>query len=352
MTFHDLAAKMRSQETAGRLGEFSHLSWLLLRAKGDRRKALSIAESDRRHPTPTSVRTILKAAVAGSDLSEAEGFPGLVAAFSDSLASRSVFDAVLSSAVRVPFGTPVLSASTAAVGSLVAEGEAKPVSRLSLAADSIERLKASAICVVTDQQAEAAPRLTMSFISRELRRAAATAVDGAFLDGLAADLTPIVSTGPAEDLAALLAAVSLGADSRLVLAVAADVAAQMATITDGGAFLHPGMTPLGGTAAGINVVVSDALDAGTALLIDASGVAVAADPFELDIARHASIAMDTEPTMASASGSPPAPTAASQVSMWQVDASAVRMERWFGYKLIRADAVAAVTGVAYGGSPA
>jgi hypothetical protein len=67
----------------------------------------------------------------------------------------------------------------------------------------------------------------------------------------------------------------------------------------------------------------------------------------IDVSTEASLQMDSAPTVAVTGGSPPAPTAAQLVSMFQTNSMAVRAEREINWLLRRAASVAYIGGAAY-----
>jgi hypothetical protein len=111
------------------------------------------------------------------------------------------------------------------------------------------------------------------------------------------------------------------------------------------------MSPAGGTIGTVPVHASDAIS-NSALLIDAAGLVTADGGLEVKAGAHASLEMDSEPSMAAAAGSPLAPAAATMVSMFASDSIALKTERRFGFVPIR-DCAVELTGVVWGtsGSP-
>jgi hypothetical protein len=98
-----------------------------------------------------------------------------------------------------------------------------------------------------------------------------------------------------QDIAALLAAVDTDADSRLFLLMNADSAKFLtAKTTSTGELAFPGMTPNGGTLAGMRVLVTDAAGLNV-ILVDAKQLACAAGDIALDTARAATLQFDSAP---------------------------------------------------------
>ena len=108
----------------------------------------------------------------------------------------------------------------------------------------------------------------------------------------------------------------------------------------------PNARPDGGSVInGVPTIVCDECTAGEIILVDASQVAAATEGFTLDTSNQATIELATP-------GDSPPSASTNQTSLWMLNLSAIKAERWIGGKLLRADACARVTGAAYvGGSP-
>jgi capsid protein len=344
-------AELREQQRR----HFAEAMLYRARAGDDAPGALAVAVANRANPR---IIAILKASVPALNLGTDSGdalalYTSGASAWLESLQWQSFFDACLPDMRPVAMLTRGAVVTTALVADSVEEGFAKPVANLTVA--SIEALrprKAAGLAVVTQEllrRTEGAREL----LDREMRAAVAYATDVAFLASLIAATTPIASTGDsADDLAALLAAVTLSASSRLHYAVRPEAAAALATARSNGVQLWPEMSPAGGRMAGIPVTVSDALAAGTAVLLDAAQVNANGGTIEVDASSQADIVMDTAPAMDSGGGSPAAPTARQVVSLFQTNCIAIRAERLFGYQLGRTTAVSSLSGISYtGGSP-
>jgi hypothetical protein len=94
----------------------------------------------------------------------------------------------------------------------------------------------------------------------------------------------------------------------------------------------------GGTIAGMNVAVTDGVDAGTFVVVDASQIAAGSDTVELDVTRQATLQLETTPD------SPPTASTVLQ-SLWQTNSVALKAERFFGAEPLTDTAVALIDGV-------
>jgi HK97 family phage major capsid protein len=234
------------------------------------------------------------------------------------------------------------------------EGKAKTVSQATLAGASLVEKLAAAIITVSDDLVRFSPS-GLTVLENSLRVGVAAATDKEFVDGLIALTTAIPSSGNFfQDLRTAMAAAGSGSNSKfhLITSPATAQALALASTTDG-AVVFPGLTANGGVGpAGIVVNVSDALT-DTAILLDASALAANADPVQITTARSATLEMDTDPSMATAGGSPVTSTESNVVSMFQVNGVAIRVERVYGWELLRASAAQSFSGVGWGlvGSP-
>lgn len=325
------------------------------RAGDDAGGALAVAVAKRANPR---IIAIIKASVPALNMGTDSGdalalYASGASAWLESLQWQSFFDACLPDTRPVAMMTRGAVVTTALVADSVEEGFAKPVANLTVAGiEALRPRKAAALAVVTQdllRRTEGAREL----LDREMRAAVAYATDVAFLGALVATNAPIASSGDsADDLAALLAVVTLSASSRLHYAVRPEAAAALATVRSNGVLLWPEMTVAGGRMGGIQVTVSDALSSGTAVLLDAAQVNANGGTVEVDASSQADIVTDTAPAMDSGGGSPAAPTAAQVISLFQTNSTALRGTRIFGFQLGRATAVASLSGVSYsGGSP-
>jgi hypothetical protein len=174
-----------------------------------------------------------------------------------------------------------------------------------------------------------------------LRNAVAIVTDTAFTLALTSGVTPMVSTGvTAEavraDIANMLRAISTGQASKLFLLVTPLICKSWSMATDQKSVsAFPDLGPMGGSINGIIVIANDGVPSGTAILVDASGVAAA--PGEVTLAQYGEGLVISD----SAPDSPP--TGSTTItSLWQNNQVAIVVERWFCAVRLRTDAVASV----------
>lgn len=329
---------------------------LLLRATAGADAAGALSRSLSRGDNPR-LSAIVKASIPALAINDNDAlfqYERAATAWLESLANSGVFDAALPDMRVLPIGVRGAVVTTGFAADNIDEGHGAPVTQLVVAAvDALLPVRATGMAVAT-QELLRQPG-ARELLEGELRVALATATDRIFLDGLIALTVPTASVGSsADDVAALLAAVSTGSNSRLFLAARPEDAKTMAVERGaGGDRLWPALGVNGGDAAGIRVVPTDGLDAGTAVLFDAAQIGAAPGTVEIDASSQADVQMDAAPTIATRGGSPTAPTAANLVSLFQTNSTATRVQRIFGFKALSAAAVASLSGVAWGstGSP-
>src|SRR5262249_23282454 len=108
--------------------------------------------------------------------------------------------------------------------------------------------------------------------------------------------------------------------------------------TNTGAPAFPGLNYNGGEISGVTVLVSDGVPASTMVMVDASQVAAASETITLDASNEATIQLDSPPDSPPSGSSP-------LTSLWQMNMTGLRAERFFGCNRLNTTAVAMVTGV-------
>lgn len=238
--------------------------------------------------------------------------------------------------VRVPFERPIPIGETLILSGMTEPGRAKPLRRADFDTTTLHRRMAVAIIAIPDELARTPQALPM--LSELLARGNGAGMSTAFISEIIVGGTAVSgSTDPAADIAALLKAYPGAVESALIVMSSRNAAAaKLQDLT--GAFRD--LRRDGGFVAGIPAICSDAvgdvvavLDAARILLADAGEVAV-------DIARNTTLEMEDAPTSTViAVGSPAAPVTTSQVSLWQTNTAALRIERLINWQAL-SDSVA------------
>ncbi|MGO7598869.1 phage major capsid protein [Rhizobium ruizarguesonis] len=297
---------------------------------------------------PAPAQRILKAAVGAGSLGD-PAWAGQLAdmaaassAFLQNLGGRSAFAALLDLGVitKAPLRSRVGAVSEGVVGAVNAEGQARPVSRMTLSGDELAAQQADAIIVLSREVVENSSAASQAFVSRQLRRAVARALDVGLFDRLVTSSTPsfVATDNHAADLKQVLDAVNTG-EGRLCWIASPDVANSISLLNDGRGSASPE-----GVSEFLNLpfAVSPGLAAGTLILLDGDRVLADIESLGIDVARHASLQMDNEPTMDAIT-----PTATATVSLWQTNAVAVKVSALFGVAAGTSDAIVVLTDVAW-----
>lgn len=320
-----------------------------LRMIGGRAPETALAMAEQYEPrVGRLVKASVPALVVGDDALVNE-FQQSAAAWLESLSQASAFDAALPAMKQVQPYLRVGIITEALVAYSVDEGAGKPAARLVIdASDPLTPHKAAALTVATNEFLRTPGARDM--LNGELQTAVSFATDSIFLSELVGLTSPIASVSPSVDFAALLAAVTLHANSRLFWVMRP---ADLAHIAAGGsATWGASLTVSGGTTAGVTVIPSDVPAEGTSVMFDASQIAADGGTLRIEASSQTSIQMSDSPTIQTLGGSPSAPVAANLTSMFQTSSTACLVERIFAFKMLRDTAVASISGINYaGGSP-
>ncbi|ULR46112.1 phage major capsid protein [Rhizobium sp. K102] len=295
---------------------------------------------------PAPAQRILKAAVAAGSLGD-PSWAGQLAdmaaassAFLQSLGGRSAFGALLDQGIltRAPLHSRVGAVAEGAVGAVTGKGEARPVSRMTLNGDALRPQQADAVVVVSREVVENASAAAQAFLSRQLRRAVAKALDVGFFSTLITSATPTfaATADHVSDLKQIMDSVNTG-EGRLCWVAAPNVGNSIALLNDPRGTASPeGVSEF----LGLPLAVSPGLAAGTLALLDGDRILADVESLGVDISRFATLEMSDEPTMDAAT-----PTATPVVSLWQTNSVGIKLSALFGVAAGTADAIAVLTGV-------
>jgi hypothetical protein len=268
------------------------------------------------------------------------------AGFAGVLSSFGVFDRLLANGMlRLPMGVFTVGAITVgAVGYTISEGSAKPISSLTITSATADIRKAMAAIAISEELARVSEDFD-NLLGQALRAACIKAVDEQFIAVATSGAATITSSGSnlaafLDDLGTALHEIGTDVNSRLFIVMTSKNAEALAILLAETGSPVTAMTPRGGTIAGVEVLVSDALAADTWLLVDATAFAAATGEIALTTLRHGSINMSTTPD------SPP--TSATHLhSLWQLNQRALVAERFFILEKLRTDAAAVVGSANY-----
>jgi hypothetical protein len=300
------------------------------------------------------LRPIVKAAVtvgtpnAGNWAAPLAEYDQTVSAFLEGLANISAFQAMLPFMKRIPFRTRIAVTISVITGhSGIGAGEVKRVSSMALEGHVLDERKSAAIVTLTNEQIRLGD--SVSDILRALQTAVATATDADVLDLLTTGISPVTSSGSTAanvlaDIYAGLDALALHANSRVFVVTTPDVTKAWALRTNAdGSLAFPMLSIGGGTLAGLTVIASDGVTAGEAVFIDATQIAANGGTVVLDRTRQAALQLDD-------TGDSPVTASTQLTPLWQLDLSALKVERVYGAERLRDTAVSVVSGLAYTGN--
>lgn len=284
---------------------------------------------------------VQRAATATSlaDLQDNLEYSALVQAFTASLRSTSVFDALQTDMIRVPMRGRLLGLTAEASGiaaTVVNEMTYAPHSKLELEAEALSPRKAVALVALTDSAWSHAGAL--AYVESEMRGAISTATNREFLSVIAADAESASGTGATAshvlaDIGAMLAKIELGDASKPYLIIAPGHAKRLSMMHSSGIRLFPELGPMGGEIANMPALVSSELPADSsgpkAMLLDASAIAFDDVTVEMHVAESAAIQLTDDPQAG----------AQQLISLWQMHLKGVRARRWWAAKVARPDAV-------------
>ena len=338
-------------EARNREGEFFAIARLAIQNQGFGENVAKNAQA-KRHTA--RVVSIIKSPVVAGGIddpnwgSELADYRTLETAFLESPRNTSVFDRMRHDGMRTaPMRSRVSVVTLAGAGTVVGQYHVKPVTHLELTSVETEPLKGVAIIVVSDEVWNFSKPAAVRLFNEELRSAVIAATDATFLAGLLVGVSPSATAGtsPAAvltDLRTMLAALTIGAQSRLYYVTTPSIAKNIATMTgsDGGlAFPKFGVTG-GEIVTGVTALVSDQLADDTVMLVVADGLIGDSESISLNASSQTTLEMENAPT---------SPLSANAVltNMWAQGMRALKAERYFSFKVARAGSIAAVSGVTY-----
>jgi hypothetical protein len=336
-------------ETFRASNTFARFAFLVALGKGNIMAAIAAGEE---LPGSGAAVAILKSAVAAGTTSD----PTWAGALADYVsAQRAFFDAAESGAVfdrlradgamlSAPLHAQLVVNATAVSGDVPGEGQPGAFSALNFSGPPLEPQKALAFVGVGDTLLRAAGSAGQAMLARALRAGVTAATDKRFLAAIITGASTVTgSSSVLADLGAGLAVVNTTGAGRPYLVVDPSTANRLATkATPAGEQVFPDMAPLGGTLAGVPVLVSDQAPAedssgAKAVLLDATAIVGNAEIVTLDASQSAAVQLSNSP----------AAGAAGLTSAFQTNTTFLKARRWFGYRLIRSTGVALLEGLSW-----
>ncbi len=266
---------------------------------------------------------------------------------------------------NVPFNVPLVGQTEGGEGYWVGEGKAKPLTSFGFERNILDIFKVANIAVVTEELLRRSSPAAEGLLRDSLAAAIAARLDTDFVNPAKAavagvspasitnGLTPVASSGGdadaiRTDIRALMARfiAAQNAPTSGVWIMGSTTALALSMMTNPlGQPEFPGISMTGGTFAGLPVIVSDYIPAGTVVLANASDIYLADEGgIQVDMSREASLEMADNP----AHNSDTPTGATSLVSMFQTNSVAFRVERFINWARRRPSAVAVLTGATWG----
>jgi HK97 family phage major capsid protein len=216
------------------------------------------------------------------------------------------------------------------VGAVTAEANWKPVTQNTFERDTLGEKKVSAIAVATAEFLRNAPG-SAALLEDALRLAIANARDSEFFTTVSSLATSVASIGVGSsgdvlfDISAMLAAMDTDNRSKLHMSLSpANAKSLSAKPSVNGDVAFPGMTPNGGSIAGIAVHVTDKLADDVILAFDASSFVADRGVALLEMSEHADVRM----TDGTGTG------ATTVINLFQTNSRALKAEALYGYALL------------------
>lgn len=280
--------------------------------------------------------------------------------FVEFLRPRTLLGQISGRLRNLPFDTPVLVQGTGGTAKWTKEGDSKPLTQWTYTRAKMAPLKVAAIAAATKESLMRASVAADALLRDELARAVGSAIDSTFVSASAA----VADTSPA-GIRNGVSAVTLTGDGTIA-GIRCDIAAMLKELVGdnlsvSGAFwvmpetlaidlslvanevgnaAFPGITPQGGTLAGLPVFTSQFMPTpdsnGPVVMLMKGDEIFLGDEggIQVSMSDQASLVMDDAP-----SGSSVTPTAAQMVSLWQTNSVGFLVERFINFQKRRTAAV-------------
>ncbi|MEJ7667698.1 MAG: phage major capsid protein [Casimicrobiaceae bacterium] len=337
---------------------FARAALALMVAQGDTRKAAGFADS-RWRDSPATVTYLKSAVVSGSTIDSEWGGPlaeydHASAEFSELLRNGSILGK-LTGARRVPFGVRYPQQTAASSVAWVGQSAPAPVSELAFQTATIGFAKVSGIVAFSNELVESASPDVEGLVKNDLLKSAIEFLDAQFVNP---GVTAVINVSPGSITSGITAVQSTGSTATQIAADLAALATQLADANEtdslywimsrsdavrlaakrgtDGSSAFPGVTATGGILLGIPIIASNAVphtvSAGSVVvLVNASGIDYADNNLlQLSISAEASLQMNSTPDAG----------AQALVSLFQINAAAVRLTKLANWQRRRATAVA------------
>lgn len=268
---------------------------------------------------------------------------------------------------RIPFNVKIQGQTSGGSGYWVGEGAPKPLTKFDFAPVELRWTKVANIAVLTEDLIRFSNPSAERLVRDSLADACQERLDTDFInpafqgtqnvspDSILYGATNVPSTGGVDadavrqDLKGLWQTfiAAKNPPKNAVYVMNSTIALSLSLMQNAlGQPEFSGITMNGGMLLNVPVIVSDYVPEGIVALVNASDVYLADDgQFTIDASREASLQMLNDPTNNSAAG-----TATTQVSMFQTNSVAIRVERYINWARRRASGTAYLSDVNWGGA--
>jgi HK97 family phage major capsid protein len=272
---------------------------------------------------------------------------------------------------RVPFNIQMPAQTAGSSMGWVGEQKPKPVSQLAFTTIQLRWAKAAGIVVLTDElvrfsnpSAEAVVRTDMvdsmaQFLDRQFVDPAVAAVTNVSPASITNGVTPITASGTTSDafkadmkaLFNTFLAANLSTSSGVFIMTQQQALSISLMTNPLGQYIYPSIGADGGTLLGYPVVASENVPGvggspsdGTPIIFAKASEIMLADDGQtvIDASNQASVQMDSAPDA-------PPTSSTTLVSLWQMNMTGLRAERWINWQKRRPGAVAYISNGKYSG---
>ena len=270
---------------------------------------------------------------------------------------------------RVPFNIQIPRATAGTTTGWVGENAPKPVSNMQFDSITLRWAKAAGIVIITQELARFSNPAAEALVRNDLIEQMAQFLDRQFVDPAVAEVanvspasitngvSPVVPTGAndaafrtdAKTLLNTFLAANLQTTGGVWIGTQQQALSFSLMLNALGQQSYPTMTPMGGTLLGYPYIASENIPSSTGspsegfpLIFAVTPEILLADDGQviIDASNQASVNMDSAPD------SPPSGTTA-LVSLWQMNLTGIRAERWINWKKRRSTAVGFIQSAKY-----
>ena len=271
---------------------------------------------------------------------------------------------------RVPFNIQMPATTSGTSVGWVGENAPKPVSAMAFNTVNLRWAKAAGIVILTDELVRFSNPSAEAVVRQDLTDAMAQFLDRQFVDPAVAEVTNVSPASITNGVTPVTPTGTTASALRADLKTLFGGYFQNNLSTAGGVFLmtqtqalslslmqnslgqpvFPGISAEGGTLVGYPVIASENLgmatggsptDGGLIIFLKASEIMLADDgQVVIDASNQASVQLDTAPDSPPSASTP-------LISLWQMNMTGVRAERWINWKKRRSTAVAYIQNSKY-----